>query len=173
MSRTKKTCTIPPPRPPRELCNSWWEWILGILSPSKHWYWKAHSEYGVIPTAIPRFFDDEKEWQWKVMVWKIETHQATREEWCRYYRKERKMKSADEHRKKMLERQSQLLSDLLTGDIEDTDIWNLEMMITEIAPGSRAWRSGHIRSLRRAIKALQRENQERRRSECEPHIDPG
>lgn len=84
-----------------------------------------------------------------------------------------KMKSADEHRKKMLERQSQLLSDLLTGDIEDTDIWNLEMMITEIAPGSRAWRSGHIRSLRRAIKALKRENQERRQAICEQHIDPG
>ena len=147
--------------------------MLGFMSPSKHYHWKMCADATSIPSTVRRFFDDEVEWRWKLIAWKINTRQATREEWCRYNRKERKMKSADEHRKKMLERQSQLLSDLLTGDIEDTDIWNLEMMITEIAPGSRAWRSGHIRSLRRAIKALQRENQERRRSECEPHIDPG
>lgn len=131
------------------------------MSPSKYWYWKMHSEDGVIPTVIRKFFNDEKEWQWEVIVWKVETRQATRDEWVQYYRKERKLKSKTKHCRNMLERQSQLRIDLLTGVIDDKDIWNLEYMITEIAPGSYAWRCGHIRSLQRAINALKRENQDK------------
>ena len=69
-----------------------------------------------------------------------------------------------EYRKKQLERQRQLLDDMVKGVDYDPDIWNLKYMLTEIAPGSRAWRSGYIRSLRRAIRALERENKEKERT---------
>lgn len=39
----------------------------------------------------------------------------------------------------------------------DPDIWNLEYMITQIMPYSTNWRSGCIRSLRKAINALKEE----------------
>ena len=66
-----------------------------------------------------------------------------------------------EYRKKSLKRQDELLRIAEEGIEYDPDIWNLEYMITEISPGSIAWRSGYIRSLRRAIRALKRENKER------------
>lgn len=44
----------------------------------------------------------------------------------------------------------------------DKDIFNLKMILLEIRPYSRWWRRGYVRSLRRAIKALERENKERR-----------
>ncbi len=43
----------------------------------------------------------------------------------------------------------------------DKDIFNLKMILLDIAPFSRWWRWGYMRSLRRAIKALERENKER------------
>ena len=60
-----------------------------------------------------------------------------------------------EYRKKQLERQRQLLDDMVKGVDCDPDIWNLKYMLTEIAPGSRAWRS---------IRALERENKEKERT---------
>ena len=42
-------------------------------------------------------------------------------------------------------------------DEYDPDIWNLEYMITQIMPYSTNWRSGCIRSLRKAINALKEE----------------
>ena len=59
--------------------------------------------------------------------------------------------------REQIKRQSDLLKKKWNGEAGDPDIWNLEYMITEIRPGSRAWNSGFIRSLRRAIKALERE----------------
>lgn len=63
------------------------------------------------------------------------------------------------YRLDQLEKQAKLLQKDVLGLIKDRDIWNLEYMITEIRPYSRAWRSGHIKSLKRAIKALERENE--------------
>ena len=62
-----------------------------------------------------------------------------------------------EYRKKQLVRQNELLKFFPEEPGIDRDIWNLEYMLTEIRPGSLAWRSGYIRSLRRAIRALKKE----------------
>lgn len=58
-----------------------------------------------------------------------------------------------------LVKQSELLQKHLSLQDDDKDIWNLEYMITTITPYSRYWNMGVIRSLRRAIKALERENE--------------
>lgn len=48
--------------------------------------------------------------------------------------------------------------DLLTHkDDYDPDIWDLEYMITQIQPFSMNWRSGCIRSLKKAIAVLKKE----------------
>lgn len=55
-------------------------------------------------------------------------------------------------------RMSQRAIDLLIHvDDYDPDIWNLEYMITQIRPFSPYWRSGCVRSLRKAIRALKEE----------------
>ncbi len=59
-----------------------------------------------------------------------------------------------EYERKQLLRQERLLRSYPEKPGIDRDIWNLEYMITQIRPGSRSWRSGHIRSLRRAIQVL-------------------
>ena len=69
--------------------------------------------------------------------------------------------NAAEYIRKQTELQNELLREIWEGLTSDPDIWNLEYMICSIQPGSLAWRSGHIRSLRRAIRALERENRER------------
>lgn len=69
--------------------------------------------------------------------------------------------TAAEYIRKQTELQNELLREIWEGLTRDPDIWNLEYMICSIRPGSLAWRSGHIRSLRRAIRALERENKER------------
>ena len=58
------------------------------------------------------------------------------------------------YRIRMCERALELLKH---KDEYDPDIWNLEYMITQIAPYSRSWRMGNVRSLKRAIKALKEE----------------
>lgn len=47
----------------------------------------------------------------------------------------------------------------------DWDIWNLEYLLTTIHPYSSLWRDGAVRSLRRAIRALERENREKEAKE--------
>lgn len=44
---------------------------------------------------------------------------------------------------------------LIHADNYDPDVWNLEYMITQIRPFSPYWRSGCVRSLRKAIRALE------------------
>jgi len=66
-----------------------------------------------------------------------------------------------EYMRKQIDRRQELLRELWKGLDRDKDIWNLEYMICSIQPNSSAWRNGHIRSLRRAIRALERENKER------------
>ena len=66
----------------------------------------------------------------------------------------------NDYLREQIKRQSDLLKKRWNGEEGDPDVWNLEYMITEIRPGSNAWNRGFIRSLRRAIKALERENQE-------------
>lgn len=46
--------------------------------------------------------------------------------------------------REQIKRQSDLLKKKWNGEAGDPDIWNLEYMITEIRPGSRAWNSGFI-----------------------------
>lgn len=53
----------------------------------------------------------------------------------------------------------ELLREKFSGKCIDNDIWNLKWMLTQIHPYSRNWQNGCIRSLRRAIKALERENE--------------
>ena len=67
----------------------------------------------------------------------------------------------NDYLREQIKRQSDLLKKRWNGEEGDPDIWNLEYMICSIQPGSMAWRSGQIRSLRRAIRALERENKER------------
>ena len=59
------------------------------------------------------------------------------------------------YRIRMNERAIELL---MHKDEYDPDIWNLEYMITQIMPYSTNWRSGCIRSLRKAINTLKEEN---------------
>lgn len=66
-----------------------------------------------------------------------------------------------EYMRKQIDRQNELLREKFKGLERDPDIWNLEYMICGIQPDSLAWRSGQIRTLRRAIRALERENEER------------
>ena len=66
-----------------------------------------------------------------------------------------------EYMRKQINRQNELLRERFKGLKRDPDIWNLEYMICSIQPGSLAWRSGQIRTIRRAIRALERENKER------------
>lgn len=65
------------------------------------------------------------------------------------------------YRIRMNERAIELL---MHKDEYDPDIWNLEYMITQIMPYSTNWRSGCIRSLRKAINTLKEENN---------HVRPG
>ena len=58
------------------------------------------------------------------------------------------------YRIRMNERAIELL---MHKDEYDPDIWNLEYMITQIMPYSTNWRSGCIRSLRKAINSLKEE----------------
>lgn len=58
------------------------------------------------------------------------------------------------YRIRMNERAIELL---MHKDEYDPDIWNLECMITQIMPYSTNWRSGCIRSLRKAINSLKEE----------------
>lgn len=66
-----------------------------------------------------------------------------------------------EYIKEQQKQRDQLLRERWNGLERDPDIWNLEYMATAISPGSTAWRMGQIKTLRRAIKALERENRER------------
>lgn len=56
-----------------------------------------------------------------------------------------------DYMRKQLKRQERLLRERWDGLDRDPDIWNLEYIITQISPGSTAWRMGQIRSLRRPI----------------------
>lgn len=70
------------------------------------------------------------------------------------------------YRIRMNERAIELL---MHKDEYDPDIWNLEYMITQIMPYSTNWRSGCIRSLRKAINALKEEkNRARPRKDSLP-----
>lgn len=71
----------------------------------------------------------------------------------------RKMKM--DFRRKQIERQKELLRMDRNAPGFDRDIWLLKWELTEIQPGSLSWRMGLIRALRRAIRALERENKER------------
>lgn len=64
-----------------------------------------------------------------------------------------------ELRKKQIKEQEKLLREKLELRVSDADIWNLKWLITQIQPGSRNWNIGCIRSLRKAIKALEKENE--------------
>lgn len=70
--------------------------------------------------------------------------------WNEYRRKQ-----AEENLKLMLYRWN-------NPQIKNWDIWNLKVMLTEIDPNSRAWRRGDVRALRRAIRALEREEREKK-----------
>lgn len=65
------------------------------------------------------------------------------------------------YRIRMNERAIELI---MHKDEYDPDIWNLEYMITQIMPYSTNWRSGCIRSLRKAINTLKEEKN---------HVRPG
>ena len=56
--------------------------------------------------------------------------------------------------------QNALLREQFEGEVEDDDIWNLEYLITTIGYQSHTYRLGCISSLKRAIKALRKENEE-------------
>ena len=66
-----------------------------------------------------------------------------------------------EYMRKQIDRQNELLREKFKGLERDPLFWNLEYMICSIQPGSLAWRSGQIRTIRREIRALERENKER------------
>lgn len=59
-----------------------------------------------------------------------------------------------EYRIRMSERANYLL---IHKSDYDPDVWNLEYVITQIQPHSPNWRSGCIRSLKKAIDALKKE----------------
>ena len=60
---------------------------------------------------------------------------------------------------KRFERQSELISEVENNPDYDKDLYNLEMMLLNISPYSKAWRWGYIKSLKRAIKLIKQDNQ--------------
>lgn len=84
--RRKEKCPYKPPRPPRELCRTFADWLLGIVSPSllfKH-------AYSIDPPAsVTEYFERCHEWELNVLRWKVQQRTATREEYKKLNRAER------------------------------------------------------------------------------------
>ena len=79
-------CPIKPPIPPIELCDSFDDWILGIISTSKHW--KAITQSMTDPDSlnpnIARYFHELDEYKFALLQWKVENRIANRTEWREY-----------------------------------------------------------------------------------------
>ena len=76
-------CPFNPPRPPIELCDSFANWTLGIISPSKHWH--AIMQLCTDPDNLnpnkARYLRELDEYNFAVLQWKVENRIANRTEW--------------------------------------------------------------------------------------------
>ena len=79
-------CPFNPPRPPIELCDSFANWILGIISPSKHFNAIAQSmtDPDSLNPNIARYFHELDEYKFALLQWKVENRIANRTEWREY-----------------------------------------------------------------------------------------
>ena len=69
----------------------------------------------------------------------------------------RDMFDAREYEQKCIIKQLDLMSKMIEDpNYMDMDAFNLTMMMLDIRPYSKAWRCGHVRSLKRAIKMLEK-----------------
>lgn len=73
-----------PPKMPRCFYRSWVHYLLGIPSPSRHF----NLSFNPTPEA-KEYFKSYKEYQDKLMLWKIENRTCTREEWASWYKRKR------------------------------------------------------------------------------------
>lgn len=76
-----------PPTPPRELCSSFLNWILGIVSPSLLCLYSFNNRGN---KKVIRYFQELAEYEIKLIEWKIEKRIATKEEYKWFARKKRK-----------------------------------------------------------------------------------
>lgn len=73
-----------PPKLPRCFFRSWLHYLLGIPSPS------LHCKLSFIPTPEAKeYFAKVREYNDKLILWKIENRTCTREEWALWYRRKR------------------------------------------------------------------------------------
>lgn len=85
---------MPPPkfpRPPRKLCDSWGDWLLGNMSFSKYheWFYKIMILPNGLednPKRIVRYIKRVYAWCDMLGRWGIETRRMTRLQWKRYNR---------------------------------------------------------------------------------------
>lgn len=85
-----KQKNVKPPRPPRCLCNSIFEWTLGIISPSRYF----NARWGGLKTdrereAAERYFaalDAYEEYIWQQ---RVAARNVTKAEWKAHYRQQR------------------------------------------------------------------------------------
>lgn len=64
-----------------------------------------------------------------------------------------------QYRMKQAEEMGRVLKGVSENPNHDPDVLNLRLILLSIAPYSRWWRLGCVRSLKRAIKVLERENE--------------
>lgn len=70
-----------PPRPPQRLCNSWFHWLIGIVSPSKLNF-DDSDEAKAYRVELGKYYDN-------IALWKIKNRLMTSKEWKRYYHERR------------------------------------------------------------------------------------
>lgn len=70
-----------PPRPPQRLCNSWFHWVLGIVSPSKLNF-DDSDEAKAYRLELKKYYDN-------IDLWKIKNRLMKSKEWKRYYHEQR------------------------------------------------------------------------------------
>lgn len=88
--RRKEKCPYKPPRPPRELCRTFADWLLGIVSPSRLFFHACSIDP---PERVKEYFYRSEEWKLNMLRWKVQQRTATKEEYKKLNRAERKQKN--------------------------------------------------------------------------------
>lgn len=65
-----------------------------------------------------------------------------------------------DYRKKQNQEELKLIEEAMEGKV-DSDVYNLKMILLSIKPYSKWWKEGYIKSLKRAIKLVEKDNKVR------------
>lgn len=78
MSKKNIKCPFKPPRPPRELCRTFADWLLGIVSPSLC--------FAVDTDKTREYWRKVRAYKMNVLQWKYQKRTITKEEYKEYDR---------------------------------------------------------------------------------------